>query len=97
MFLSSRGIFLPGLNVSGTAFAIFVVACVVLVAVILRWRRRRLESGRALPAVAWLGALVGSIAVAAALFVVLLRRNLASVDLVPRGDPYLEESLHHHQ
>jgi len=37
------------------------------------------------------------ILVAGALFVVLLRRNLGAVDLVPHGDPYLEESLHHHQ
>ena len=34
---------------------------------------------------------------AAALFVVFLRRKLGAVDLVPRGDPYLEESLRHHQ
>ena len=31
------------------------------------------------------------------LFVLLLRRNLGVVDLIPRGDPYLEESLQHHQ
>ena len=37
------------------------------------------------------------ILVVGALFVVLLRRNLGAVDLVPHGDPYLEESLHHHQ
>jgi len=40
---------------------------------------------------------IAPILVAGALFVVLLRRNLGSVDLVPHGDPYLEESLHHHQ
>jgi len=34
---------------------------------------------------------------AAALFVVFLRRGLAAASLVPVGDPYLEESLHHHQ
>jgi hypothetical protein len=34
---------------------------------------------------------------AAALFVLLLRRGLGAADLVPRGDPYLEESLRHHQ
>jgi len=34
---------------------------------------------------------------AAALFVMFLRRKLGEVDLVPRGDPYLEESLRHHQ
>jgi hypothetical protein len=34
---------------------------------------------------------------AAALFVFFLRRGLASANLVPRGDPYLDESLHHHQ
>jgi len=34
---------------------------------------------------------------AAALFVIFLRRSLATTDLVPRGDPYLEESLRHHQ
>jgi hypothetical protein len=32
----------------------------------------------------------------AAAFVLLLRRGLGAADLVPRGDPYLEESLHHH-
>jgi hypothetical protein len=36
--------------------------------------------------------LVGS----AALFVLFLRRGLASADLVPHGDPYLQESLEHH-
>ncbi len=34
---------------------------------------------------------------ATALFVVFLRRGLAAASLVPYGDPYLEESLHHHQ
>ena len=34
---------------------------------------------------------------AVALFVIVLRRGLGAADLVPRGDPYLEESLHHHQ
>ncbi|MCP3994287.1 MAG: hypothetical protein GY722_04365 [bacterium] len=34
---------------------------------------------------------------AAALFVMALRRGLGAADLIPRGDPYLKESLHHHQ
>ncbi|MCP3981187.1 MAG: hypothetical protein GY716_17955 [bacterium] len=34
---------------------------------------------------------------AAALFVIFLRRGLAAADLIPRGDPYLDESLRHHQ
>jgi hypothetical protein len=34
---------------------------------------------------------------AAALFMVFLRRGLAATNLVPRGDPYLQESLQHHQ
>jgi Ni/Fe-hydrogenase subunit HybB-like protein len=33
---------------------------------------------------------------AAALFVVFFRRGLAVTDLVPKGDPYLKESLRHH-
>ena len=33
----------------------------------------------------------------AALFLIFLRRGLAAADLVPRGDPYLGESLRHHQ
>ena len=34
---------------------------------------------------------------ATALFVMVLRRGLGAADLIPRGDPYLQESLHHHQ
>jgi hypothetical protein len=34
---------------------------------------------------------------ATALFVMALRRGLGAADLIPRGDPYLRESLHHHQ
>jgi len=34
---------------------------------------------------------------AGALFVMVLRRGLGAADLIPRGDPYLSESLHHHQ
>jgi hypothetical protein len=34
---------------------------------------------------------------ATALFVMVLRRGLGAADLIPRGDPYLKESLHHHQ
>jgi hypothetical protein len=34
---------------------------------------------------------------AAALFMIFLRRSLAAANLVPRGDPYLDESLAHHQ
>jgi hypothetical protein len=34
---------------------------------------------------------------ATALFVMVLRRGLGATDLIPRGDPYLKESLHHHQ
>jgi hypothetical protein len=34
---------------------------------------------------------------ATALFVVFLRRGLAAADVVPKGDPYLQESLRHHQ
>lgn len=37
------------------------------------------------------------IVVAGALFVLFLRRNLATTPLVANGDPYLAESLHHHQ
>ena len=33
----------------------------------------------------------------AALFVIVLRRGLAAANLIPNRDPYLEESLHHHQ
>jgi hypothetical protein len=33
---------------------------------------------------------------ATALFVMVLRRGLGAADLIPRGDPYLQESLHHH-
>ena len=33
----------------------------------------------------------------AALFVVFLRRGLAAANVVPKGDPYLQESLRHHQ
>ena len=40
---------------------------------------------------------IGPVVGGAALFVVVLRRGLAAADLVPRGDPYLAESLHHHQ
>jgi len=40
---------------------------------------------------------IAPIVVAGALFVIVLRRNLGATDLVPRGDPYLEESLRHHQ
>jgi len=34
---------------------------------------------------------------AAALFLWFLRKGLAAANMVPSGDPYLEESLHHHQ
>jgi len=34
---------------------------------------------------------------AVALFVIFLRRGLGAADLVPKGDPYLNESLRHHQ
>ena len=34
---------------------------------------------------------------ATALFILVLRRGLGAADLVPRGDPYLKESLQHHQ
>jgi hypothetical protein len=34
---------------------------------------------------------------ATALFLIVLRRGLAAASLVPTGDPYLEESLRHHQ
>jgi len=37
------------------------------------------------------------VVLAVALFLLSFRRGLAAADLVPRGDPYLEESLHHHQ
>jgi hypothetical protein len=40
---------------------------------------------------------IAPVVCAAALFVVYLRRKLGAADLVPRGDPYLEESLRHHQ
>lgn len=40
---------------------------------------------------------IAPMVVAGALFVIVLRRNLGAADLVPRGDPYLEESLRHHQ
>jgi len=40
---------------------------------------------------------IAPVVAAAALFVIFLRRGLAAADLVPRGDPYLEESLRHHQ
>jgi len=39
---------------------------------------------------------IAPIVVACTLFVILLRRNLASTKLVPSGDPYLQESLRHH-
>jgi len=39
---------------------------------------------------------IAPVVVACALFVILLRRNLASTKLVPSGDPYLQESLRHH-
>ena len=39
---------------------------------------------------------VAPVVASAALFVLFLRRGLASADLVPRGDPYLQESLEHH-
>jgi hypothetical protein len=38
---------------------------------------------------------IAPIVVVVALFVILLRRNLAKTDLVPHGDPYLQESLRH--
>jgi hypothetical protein len=34
---------------------------------------------------------------ATALFFLVLRRGLGAADLIPRGDPYLKESLEHHQ
>ena len=40
---------------------------------------------------------IAPIAGAAALFVIFLRRRLGAADLVPRRDPYLGESLRHHQ
>jgi len=40
---------------------------------------------------------IAPIAGAVALFVMFLRRGLGAAELVPRGDPYLEESLEHHQ
>lgn len=40
---------------------------------------------------------IAPIVVAAALFIILLRRNLNGTNLVPQGDPYLQESLRHHQ
>jgi hypothetical protein len=40
---------------------------------------------------------IAPVVVATALFVVFLRRGLGAADLVPRGDPYLQESLRHHQ
>jgi hypothetical protein len=39
---------------------------------------------------------VAPLVASAALFVLFLRRGLASADLVPYGDPYLQESLEHH-
>lgn len=40
---------------------------------------------------------IAPIAGATALFIMFLRRGLAAASLVPYGDPYLEESLQHHQ
>jgi len=40
---------------------------------------------------------IAPVVVGTALFVVCLRRGLGAANLVPKGDPYLEESLHHHQ
>jgi hypothetical protein len=40
---------------------------------------------------------IAPVVLAVALFLLSFRRGLAAADLVPRGDPYLEESLHHHQ
>ncbi len=44
-----------------------------------------------------LGRKIAPIVGAIALFVMVLRRGLGAADLIPRGDPYLQESLHHHQ
>ncbi len=40
---------------------------------------------------------IAPVVAAAALFALSFRRSLAAADLVPRGDPYLRESLEHHQ
>ncbi len=40
---------------------------------------------------------IAPVVAAAALFTLSFRRSLAAADLVPRGDPYLRESLEHHQ
>jgi hypothetical protein len=39
---------------------------------------------------------IAPVVLAVALFLLSFRRGLAAAELVPRGDPYLEESLHHH-
>jgi len=40
---------------------------------------------------------IAPVAAGVALFVIVLRRGLAAADPVPQKDPYLEESLRHHQ
>ena len=42
-----------------------------------------------------IGAGAGALLLIGVLFVIVLRRGLGSADLIPRGDPYLKESLHH--
>jgi hypothetical protein len=40
---------------------------------------------------------IAPIVIAGVLFAVLLQRRLSAADPIPSGDPYLSESLHHHQ
>jgi general L-amino acid transport system permease protein len=54
-FLSSRGIFVPGLNVSVTAFITFVIICVIVAVVVFMWRRRLRARGEPANALRWVG------------------------------------------
>jgi general L-amino acid transport system permease protein len=64
VILSSRGIFVPALNVSTGAFLTFATVCVMSTIGVFWWRRRARARGELADPVRWLGALLAGFVVA---------------------------------
>jgi His/Glu/Gln/Arg/opine family amino acid ABC transporter permease subunit len=73
VFLSSRGVFVPSLNVSGWAMAGFILFAVALIVGMYAWRARARAAGRSPSLPGFYAAMAGSVAIAAIVALVLGR------------------------
>lgn len=82
-FLSSRGVFVPSLNVSTAVVVAFVACAVLIVAIAVLFQSRARAVGRGLGAGTWLALVAGSITLAAIVAIVLGREANAPLFVVP--------------